>query len=64
MPPLTGEVIMKFRETEFAKQLFAVVVGTLFFVAGVAAFTLPSALACPHAGTDRCRTAVVGWHLT
>jgi len=34
---------MKFHQTEFAHELFAVVVGTLFLVASFAFLTLPAA---------------------
>lgn len=47
---------MKFIETEFARQLFASVVGTLFLVAGVAFVTFP--------GIEPAAKAASAWHLT
>lgn len=47
---------MKFIQTEFAKQLFASVVGTLFLVAGVAFVTFP--------GIEPATQTASAWHLT
>jgi hypothetical protein len=55
---------MKFHETEFAKQLFAVVVGVTFLVANVAFFSIPTSLGCSNVGSDQCRLPAITWHLT
>ena len=55
---------MKFHETEFAKQMFAVVAGTFFFVASVAFFSIPTSLGCSPAGSDQCTAPAIAWHLT
>jgi hypothetical protein len=55
---------MKFCQTEFASQMFAAVIGTLFLVACVAFATLPSTLGCAHGGSGECAAATSEWHLT
>ncbi len=47
---------MKFHETEFARQLLGVVLGTLFVVASVAFVSIPLSFGCAAAST--------AWHLT
>jgi hypothetical protein len=55
---------MKFMETEFARQLLGVVLGTLVLVASVAFVSIPTSLGCSPAYTDECAASALERHLT
>ncbi len=55
---------MKFLETEFARQMLGVVVGTLLLVASVAFVSIPTSLGCHPGDAEQCGSSAQQWHLT
>lgn len=55
---------MKFRETRFARQLFAVVAGLVLAVATVAFVTIPASLGGTPGDRLHTATAPANWHPT
>jgi hypothetical protein len=55
---------MKFKNTEFARQLFSVVIGSLLLVASISFITFPVSLNCAQGGAGGCTASSGEWHLT